>query len=670
MSRAACAGFVCRTTDFQYRLMHSNHLPNEPRGNTITGWRSAAAVLALAFVGLVAGGVTGSSLNISLDGSEFVVGEVRSLAGSPKAIRSDEHSVATPIAIAQKSHDPPFPVVNRNLGPDGQNMLLTGAPVRHVAALARPATWGFFLFDLRRALAWQWWFPVFGCLFAIWGTMGFLMRGHWRLGLGLSAIFCSSAYVVAWSNWPANATSFPAAAFCLFMLIMSSNSAPKLVLLSSGLALALAGYVLVLYPPWQISLGYLFLVIAAGVVIRDRLYAELNWRRVLAIITAIVLAGAICFQWYADASTAIEIMNATIYPGRRVAEAGGEIPAWKMLRGYLNFHTLYHDNGGLINQSEAASFPYFFPVLLVSAFIGLFKRHMPSWPEIGLLAFCLVVAWFQLVGLPPALAELSLWGRVPPFRTDLALGLASIFWCGLVLSAPSPQMPRDNWGSINALVVAGVWAAISISAMHATPEPIRSGVTSTVILEVGLLIAISGFLLLTGRAAAFVVINLIFCAAVSLWFNPISLAPEEISVAKELERLDAGRQSRMLVIDNWTARPMMLLAAGVPVANGTFMYPQASIWSKLDPTGSQSEITNRFQGLTYLPGRVTEAVGYRLEMPHYDQVRVVFDAARFDFRLTSANAVLAPAAMSPSLSGNPHLRSVGQVGGWVMFDVR
>ena len=38
----------------------------------------------------------------------------------------------------------------------GDAPLLTGVPVAHASALAKPATWGFFAFDLRRALAWAW----------------------------------------------------------------------------------------------------------------------------------------------------------------------------------------------------------------------------------------------------------------------------------------------------------------------------------------------------------------------------------------------------------------------------------------------------------------------------------------------------------------------------------
>src|SRR5690606_27464754 len=127
----------------------------------------------------------------------------------------------------------------------------------HVSALAKPATWGFFVFDLKRALAWQWWAPIFGCLFALWGVMRLLLPGRWVVSLAVSVVFLSSAYVAAWSNWPAHAVLFPAAGLCAAHAMLFARSWWICTALAVLLGLALAGFVLILYPPWQVSLGCL-----------------------------------------------------------------------------------------------------------------------------------------------------------------------------------------------------------------------------------------------------------------------------------------------------------------------------------------------------------------------------------------------------------------------------
>ena len=107
--------------------------------------------IALAFALLVAGGISGTSAGLLLNGGTLVDGRVDTLYGDARPVRSDEWLVLTSYALAQADHTPPFPVVNRNLGSDGQNMLvshMSSVPVWHLSLLAKPATWGFFLLGI------------------------------------------------------------------------------------------------------------------------------------------------------------------------------------------------------------------------------------------------------------------------------------------------------------------------------------------------------------------------------------------------------------------------------------------------------------------------------------------------------------------------------------------
>jgi hypothetical protein len=140
-------------------------------GRPISGKKIALLTIVTVFVSFVAAGTTGSSIGLGLTSSPFTNNEVVPLIGKDRQIRSDEWVVITPFAIGQVNHEPPFPVLNENIGPEGQNMLvvgMTGVPILHWSAIAKPATWGFFALDLPRALAWYWWFPLFSCLLALW----------------------------------------------------------------------------------------------------------------------------------------------------------------------------------------------------------------------------------------------------------------------------------------------------------------------------------------------------------------------------------------------------------------------------------------------------------------------------------------------------------------------
>lgn len=138
-------------------------------GSWIEG-RGAYLVIGGIFGGLVAFGITGSSVGLLVSGSpvghSFVNFEgSQAKLFDQRPIRGDEWGVLMPNVLAQVNHEPKFPVVNENIGLSGQNMGvigMTGAPVLQWAALAKPATWGYFFLPLRQAMSWQWQLPFWG----------------------------------------------------------------------------------------------------------------------------------------------------------------------------------------------------------------------------------------------------------------------------------------------------------------------------------------------------------------------------------------------------------------------------------------------------------------------------------------------------------------------------
>jgi hypothetical protein len=104
---------------------------------------------------------------------------------------------------------------------------------------------------------------------------------------------------------------------------------------------------------------------------------------------------------------------------------------------------------------------------------------------------------------------------------------------------------------------------------------------------------------------------------------------------------------------------MWLLAAGVPIANGVFYYPQISLRKSLDPTGQKSWVINRYQHLVYSAGELDNTFTFRIESPQVDVVRVVFDPNKFDFGLTGAQTILVPNNMDLSKNASLKLAKKG-----------
>ncbi|MEP6559330.1 MAG: hypothetical protein ABJB17_12715 [Burkholderiales bacterium] len=641
------------------------------------GWRAVSArhvvlSLLLLFAALVGAGITGSSVQMYLDQPGFVESDGQVLFGENRLIRADEWLVVTRMAIGQQNHRPARPILNSNLGPDGQNMLvvgMTGVPVAHVSALAKPATWGFFAFDLRRALAWYWWLPPFGCLLALWGVMAVLVPGRWKLGLATAAVFTSSGYVIAWSNWPAYAVLFPAAAFWLFFQLPKALGVWRLMAWAIGFGLSLAGFVLVLYPPWQITLGYLFGLLTIAVVVRDRCWTQMTLPRTAALVGSIAVFALICGSWWLDAKPAIDAMQATLYPGQRTTIAGGGMYLLMSFRGFLNAHTLYFNDGAL-NASESSSFLYFYPVAAAALLIPVAKgRIRPDAVEAALLLFCVVALWFQLIGFGPWLAEQSLWGRVVPARVDLSLGLASVLWCSL-------RLGKTDKGSVTRtpawiiMAIALAWAAVvtvmSMSSPQVAVGPLPAWLWAA--LPIGVF-ALS-WALLARHAKAFLGALLAINVLTAFAFNPIVRAPTFVRATPALLEQTGPERKATLVVGNLTGATA-LLAAGLPITNGVFYYPPLSLWNALDPDHAFESVWNRYQHLVFEPmtaGSIEPGDRFRVEKKRDDAVRVAFDPQRFDFQVPKAELVLAPADLD--LSRNPYLNLIMRQGSQALYQIR
>lgn len=657
-----------------------------PRNSGVAQWGKRfsetalfGASLILSFSLLVAAGWTGSSLGLLLDQRGVAVHDEVHWLGKLQPVRSDEWQVITPLAISQVTHQPAFPVVNRNLGLDGQNMLvigMTGVPVAHVSALAKPATWGFFLFDLRRGLSWSWWFPFFACFAAVWLLLLRFFALDWRLAAGLAATVSASPYSVVFSGWPAYLVFFPAAGLLAADAALRMRSWQPACIAGVLLGLTLAGFALVLYPAWQISLAYLWLPFAIAWFAIWRKQLRFGLPQVAAAGLALAVAALILFFWWLDAREAIASIRATVYPGQRSVEVGGDVDRWFLIKGLMSPMTMYRDSSLMVGASDAGSVALFIVPLLAAVvlrFIG--TRRLDALAGV-LFAYMIVALWFMYVGFPHLLARFSLWGSTTSYRLDLALGMAQVLLVAWLASPGAGSGGPERAPAGHALAVALALLAVVHAAFlyRIVPPAILETVPLSFIAMSLLALGGAGYLLLRGRYKAFGCVYGAWMLAAAIPFNPLGLAPSTVGPMPDLAALLPGQarsgQPRAAVAvvgeRNWA---MSLPAAGIPVVNSVFYYPQATLWRRLDPSGRLAVVYNRYQRVLFVLGPVQAAHAFRIDSPRLDEVRVTIDPARFDFRLLGGASVLANARDSDALSGNSTLKTSRSTPDWTLFAV-
>lgn len=638
------------------------------------------------FVLLVATGITGSSIGWLLKshfGQSFMdVQGNRITLLRDRPVRGDEWGVQLPNILAQIHHEPPFPIVNTNIGLGGQNMGvagMSGVPVLQWAAIARPATWGYFFLPLRQAMSWHWQLPFWGCLIAVWCLLNLLRSGQRALNFGLSMAFCVAPYAAAWSNWPLYATLFPAFAFIVVAHLLRTKSGWRSLLLGVVLGWLLAAWFLVLYPTWLIVLASVLFFLGIGWSIEQRSQLHFSLAQILGLGAAVVIAGTILGSWWLDTRDAVALMQVTEYPGSRGALPGGDLSWWWHLRGYTNVETVVRAPGTATNESEASSY-FFLPLMLVFlAARHLLRSTAQRWTVLSCVAFIACYWFYSFIGFPVSLAKITLWGNMPTTRMDVGLGLATILLIALVSGNRSPRegyatrTTLSNWAV--PVVLALTSGALVAAALLSTPAYFFPTTSPIYIAAMTLGGAFVCWWMARDRMAAAVAMLVVLHLMTSSVFNPISKAPRAVELPIETRTFvtdtqNAGQPLRTLVINGDGIGPLTLAAMGVPTVNSVLYYPHKVFWDKMGLPDSEWSKVNRYQHLGfYLDEEALQTEAFFVVAAALDQVHVHVHPERFNFARTGALRIAVPSNLEKMLVGNHSLRLLGEARGVSWFAV-
>ncbi|WP_312756245.1 hypothetical protein [Pulveribacter sp.] len=629
------------------------------------GPQALACVTALAFVALVSTGTTGSSLSLLLQGSTITQGDAPAWLGQPRPIRSDEWEVITPMALSQHAHAPRYPALNDNLAAGGQNMLvvgMSGVPVAHVSTLAKPATWGFFVLPLPQALAWYWWLPFFGGFGALWLLLWRMADMDWRAASAWAAALAWSPYSAAFSGWPAYLLGFGAAGLlCAAHALRTQRTGPA-VLYGLGLGLAVAGYALVLYPAWQISLGYLLAAYGlawAWAQRRSLRWASPQW---LALLAAAALTAGLLGAWWHDAAPAVRDIQATVYPGQRTTSVGGDIDPWYLIKGLLSPTTMYQ-TPPLMDASDAGSLIWLLIPLALLEGASLLRTQAGRVTGLALAGYIVFLLYYLYVGLPEPLARISLWGRAISYRMDLALGLAQVLLLAWLWRAP---VASSVW---RGALAGGLSLAAAAWCYAMLPPAIADALSPAFLWLSTVAWALAAWWLGSGRFGAATALVSVWMLATAMPFHPLARAPAPLELAHTIARhVATGQRVAVIGERRWS---LLLPAAGVAVVNSVHYHPPERLWQQLDPQSSQAAVHNRYQRLLLnLQAQPEDHPAFDLHTPRLDEVVLTLDPARFSFALLEADHVLAPLEDGPALAANPGLEEAARGADWVLMRVR
>ena len=572
--------------------------------------------------------------------------------GPPRHIRSDEWKVHTPWVLNQVLAGSPS--VNSNLG-GATAPLVAGVPLADPVGLPNIKYAGFRFLDIERGYAWFWAYKSFGLVFSLLWLLLILTRGNLPASLVGTVWVYFSSYTQWWfsSSLPEIMTAFALGTTGALYALYSS----KRLMIGLGAVLivyAAASLALNLYPPFIVPLGYLALAIVLGYGMENASFGRLRhngWFRstaLLAALAAMVLYGG----WFLHAaSSGIESMMETVYPGRRVSSSGG-VPLSKLMHGFFEAFRLGESHFPKLplsyNASEASGHIIMLPLVFLLVPLGIwFRRRNALLAFVG--GFCAIAFTWIVFTLPGPLnhaLQLAGWFSVTPKRAIMALGVGSILLCTVLLarmqeSPPSDVARRMSWISVPlvALAVAYLgWRLREADASFFTWQVIAFGTLVATLIAIGI----------SRGKTAFVATGVAILALPAMAVNPLTSG---LSPVMEKPVLQAAKEHGSRPDDRWIAIgdnffAQGLKAVGLNVWGGTHLIPDRPALDRLDPQERYIQVWNRYSTISIAsePGAPLP----RFELIHPDQYRVTLDVcgqAMQDLGITHvAYTVAVPAA--------------------------
>jgi hypothetical protein len=587
-----------------------------PRGAAPAG-RRALVVLAFPIVILIIAGVL---TLLDLNGSSIALisgthaSDPRIVTGTPRAVRSDEFLLASPVQVGNINKG--FPSRTWvGLTDTDLNATSLGAPTASWLALVEPETWPLFALDAEHGFAARWWMLPALALLGVYALL-LVLRPKPALAATLAVVIGLSPLVAWWSNSPGPIVGFLAASAAALLLAVRARRRWATV----GLGL-LAGYAasaafFAFYPPWLVSVGLVMAAVVIGELVRRRS----PWRRaLLAGGSALAVLVPVVGLWWVQSADALAALTGTFYPGNRVSPSDGGI-ASVLFATPLN--SVFSDHGDrivadpLLNQSEVSSAWFPLPVLLLLVgFVAVtvvraraVRRRAALDPAvyaaepdqgegrdepggardwatfIAVTAVAALLLLWMFVPLPPLVGRVTLLNRVPGYRATLALGVCTVLLVYLVAG----RLPAARWAPRTVLSLAATAATGALAWWSAT-QLLRGSVPGTkTALLVGLIVAAAFCLLALApiRWPAMVVliavvgvnyamVNPLYQGLGPLTHGPLASTLETLAQREGPSKwvdLAGGFSSTVI-----TASPQELLS-------GMTYYPSKDVWERLAPT--------------------------------------------------------------------------------------
>lgn len=535
------------------------------------------------------------------DGSPTTRGLV---AGTPKQIRMDDYAVGAPWIISNVNNG----MTDTNEGLGGLKTPLLVAPVKHIVSIFKPGSWGFLLLDTERGYAWGYDFSPYMLLMGSFLFFMLITRSQYLLSMTGALAMLLSSGTVWWSFIPSGMIGYCGLTAVTAVYLLREKTPWRMALLAFGLVYLAIVYLLLLYPPYQVPMSYLYMLVLGGFVYneRKRFFPLPAWALKLAFLAvAVAICGALLYPFYKDVQETLIAASKTVYPGQR-SESGGSGFIANWYSEYYSWITNYQSYPkSWLNICEMSHYLTFAPVILPLTVVLFIQRKRIDWMLAGAAFFTVVLAIYVEYGWPKWLAEKTLVSMSPSRRAQIPLGVGSIMLTVVYLNAIRDYVKQvPVW--VNAAAILAILGFMIYTAWVNVNDSEGIITSSQTFLPVLFFAAMNGLLLFTIQSKyriALFCTGLILFLLPNLGANPLSkgLTPitDHLLYRAVKPLVDQNPDARWIVNGSQYVTYLVTATGAKQITGVKYLPERKKIFSVLDPAMKRDSAYNRYAHVTF-----------------------------------------------------------------------
>ena len=515
---------------------------------------------------------------------------VEPVFGEARYIRSDEFVVDTPSRLASGYGENPYSQYNYIQRGTATLNAVNGIYLGYSTVGKSPFQFVYLFLDRDYAFSFCWYAPIILTFMTAIELCLIISRGKRLLSFtGACLIGLSSFYL--WWGFPAFLLGAQGSIVCGYYFINKRKIIQK-ILFALGLGIAFAFFVLTLYPAWIVAMGYVAIIMVVWIL-------HENWKQVkqfkvldyILLLGAAVFAGSLIFSYLKVNNEYITAIMNTSYPGQRIENGGFSLP--RIFTYYQSYMYGIKDIG---NSSEASSFFSFFPIPFIMSVYQWIKTKCKDWFLAGMLGISVVYIIYCTVGIPEAMARVTMLSYCTPTRMIPILGLVEIFLLIRCLSIEGKEQKKYPFWM--AILIGGVTTIICSIVSHNSYPGYVTGGWIVISVAIVFIIGVAIQIVRKQKEKRLLEFGLIGISLVTAFtIRPISIGLDAIfskPVASEIQKICEEENTKWIVRSDDFKVSGFLVACGAPTINSVNTYPNMELWKTLDPDDEYEDIYNRY----------------------------------------------------------------------------